>query len=325
MGEGESKHQPVLLAEAIAGLKVRPDGVYVDATVGGGGHSYAILQALGPQGLLVGLDRDPAALAAAQSRLAGAKGRVILAKANFRDLQGVLNELGVGGVDGILFDLGFSSLQVEAGERGFSYRQDAPLDMRMDPTQGPTAADLVNQLPEEELARIIAQYGEERWARRIARAIVARRRRRPLTTTGELAALVKEAIPAAARRRGPHPARRTFQALRIAVNRELDNLQAALGQSLAVLRPGGRLVVISFHSLEDRLVKQFLQAHSGGCTCPPDLPVCACGRKADLLVVTKRPVRPTAAETARNPRARSARLRVAEKLGSKETGECIRW
>lgn len=321
MGEEGSGHIPVLLREAVGALKVQPGGVYVDATVGGGGHSYAILQALGSGGLLIGLDRDPAALAAAERRLKGAQARVVLVKANFRDLKQVLDRLGVVGVDGVLFDLGFSSLQVEAGERGFSFRRDAPLDMRMDPTEKSTAAELVNQLPEGELARIIADYGEERWAKRIARAIVARRKLRPITTTGELAALVKDAIPAPARRRGPHPARRTFQALRIAVNRELDNLDAGLRQAFEVLRPGGRLVVISFHSLEDRVVKQFFQARSGGCTCPPNLPVCICGRKAELRVITKRPVRPSQEEVVRNPRARSARLRVAEKLGSNGTGE----
>lgn len=321
MPQAAVEHTPVLVAEVLAALKVRPDGTYVDATVGGGGHSHAILQLLGPEGLLIGLDRDASALAAAEARLQGARARVVLVRENFVRLGEVVRRAGVEAVDGVLFDLGLSGFQVDVPARGFSYRQDAPLDMRMDPTQETTAADLVNRLPEKELARLLVSYGEERWARRIARVIVAARRRRPIQSTAELASLVKVAIPAAARRRGPHPARRTFQALRIAVNQELDDLRAGLEQAAAVLAGGGRLAVISFHSLEDRIVKEFFRAKSGGCTCPPKLPVCVCGAAAELRVITRRPLRPRPAEVARNPRARSARLRVAEKSGSREAGE----
>lgn len=318
-------HVPVLLSEVLGALSVRPGGVYVDATVGGGGHSLAIARLLGPEGTLIGIDRDPSALRIAEERLKSVDARVILIKANFRELTRALAPTGIKEVDGVLFDLGFSSWQVEENERGLSYRREAKLDMRLDPTEGVSAADLVNTLPEEELARIIWCYGEERWAKAIARAIVRRRRIRPITTTVELAHVVKQAIPAASRRRGPHPARRTFQALRIAVNRELENLERGLEEAVAILRPGGRLAVISFHSLEDRIVKRFFRDKSAGCVCPPDLPVCTCSRRPELAVITRRPIRPSPAEVAANPRARSARLRVAERLSSNQVGERIPW
>ncbi|MGB9885532.1 MAG: 16S rRNA (cytosine(1402)-N(4))-methyltransferase RsmH [Moorellales bacterium] len=312
----ERGHVPVLLEAVVQALDPRPAGVYVDATVGAGGHSRAILERLGPEGKLIGLDRDSQALALATERLAAFSGRVVLVQADFRDLARVVREAGADQVDGVLFDLGVSSLQLDTAERGFSYWQEAPLDMRLDPTRGITAAELVNRSSREELARLIARYGEERWAGRIAEAIVRHRRRQPIRTTTQLAAVVKEAIPASARRHGPHPARRTFQALRIAVNQELESLERGLAQALEILRPGGRLVVISFHSLEDRTVKTFFRNQSQGCTCPPSLPACVCGRRPVLKVLTRSAIRPTPEEVARNPRARSARLRAAEKLGS---------
>lgn len=311
-----SRHIPVLLPEVIRALAVQPGGVYIDATVGGGGHSQAILQALGDSGVLVGLDRDAEAVARTRKRLQGSGAKVVLEKANFRDLGRVLERLKVSNADGLLFDLGVSSFQLDSGERGFSYWKDAPLDMRMDVSEKVSAYDLVNQLPVGELARIIAVFGEERWARKIAAAIITYRRVKPINTTSELASIVKDAIPAAARRTGGHPARRTFQALRIAVNHELDDLAAGLEEGARVLKPGGRMVVISFHSLEDRIVKNFFDARCRGCICPPRLPVCVCGHRPEFRLITRRPTRPLPAEVANNPRARSAVLRVAERLRS---------
>lgn len=309
------EHEPVLLAEVLEALAVRPDGRYVDCTVGGGGHSEAIARRLGPDGRLLALDRDPAALRAAGERLKPFADRVRLVRTRFSRLAGVVTEAGLDGVDGVLFDLGVSSPQVDDPGRGFSYRHDAPLDMRMDPDVPVTAADLVARLPEEELARILREYGEERFAARIARRIVAERERRPIRTTLQLAELVRETIPAPARREPQHPARRTFQALRIAVNDELGELESALEAAVRVLRPGGRLVAIAFHSLEDRIVKQFIARQSRGCECPPGTPVCLCGKKPVLRPVGRQPRLPGPEEIRRNPRARSARLRVAEKLG----------
>lgn len=309
------EHEPVLLAEALELLAVRPDGQYADCTVGGGGHASEVARRLGPGGRLLGLDRDPEALAAAASRLAPYRDRVVLIRRNFALLEEAAREAGLDRLDGVLFDLGVSSPQLDEPGRGFSYRRDAPLDMRMDPDGPVTAADLVARLPEAELARILAEYGEERYARRIARRIAEERARRPITTTAQLATLVREAIPAPARRSEPQdPARRTFQALRIAVNDELGALERGLEAALRLLRPGGRLVVIAFHSLEDRIVKRFIARHARGCECPPGTPVCVCGRRPDLRPVGPRPVRPSPAEVERNPRARSARLRAAEKI-----------
>ncbi|MFZ5899372.1 MAG: 16S rRNA (cytosine(1402)-N(4))-methyltransferase RsmH [Bacillota bacterium] len=307
-------HQPVMLEEVIEALNVRPGGIYVDCTLGGAGHSLAILQKMSRKGLLVGLDQDPAALQAATARLAGFAGQVRLVKANFSEISRVLDNLGVKGVDGVLFDLGVSSPQLDVRERGFSYQLDGPLDMRMDPEMTVTAADVVNKLPEDELARIIRDYGEERWARRIAAAIVEERRKERISTTARLADIVRRAIPAAARRSGPHPARRTFQALRIAVNNELSVLNAALTQAVKALNPGGRIAVLSYHSLEDRIVKEVFRDFSRSCICPPGLPECRCYRKPLLKVLTSRPLTPSKDEVAQNPRSRSAKLRVAEKL-----------
>ncbi|HHW15132.1 MAG TPA: 16S rRNA (cytosine(1402)-N(4))-methyltransferase RsmH [Firmicutes bacterium] len=318
-------HRSVLLAEAVKWLNCRPGGVYVDCTLGGGGHAAAILEASAPDGRLLGLDQDEVALERAAERLAEEvrQGRAVLVRENFAALRRVVERLGLGPVDGVLFDLGVSSFQLDQAERGFSYQAEAPLDMRMDRRQAVSAAELVNEGSEEELARIIREYGEERWARRIARAVVVRRRRSPLRTTGELVETIKEAIPAAARRGGPHPARRTFQALRIAVNDELGALQTGLREAIALLRPGGRLVAISFHSLEDRIVKRTLSEAAKGCVCPPEIPACVCGHHPELRILTRRPVEPSAEEVAENPRARSAKLRAAERLagGSRISGE----
>ncbi len=305
---------PVLANEVIERLLWRRDGVYVDATVGGGGHARLLLEHAGPEARLVAIDQDPRALKAARKALSDRAAQVVFIHSNFVHLQRVLLERELVPVDGILFDLGVSSPQLDVAERGFSYRHDAPLDMRMDPTAEVTAADLIATLSEDELTKILLEYGEERWAKRIAKFIVEERRHRPITTTGHLVEIVKAAIPAGARRVGPHPARRTFQALRIAVNRELEVLEKALVDAVNVLRPGGRVAVISFHSLEDRIVKNIFGQLATGCNCPPDLPVCICGKQAELKILTRRPIVPTEREIAANPRARSAKLRVAEKV-----------
>lgn len=306
---------PVMPGEVVKSLKIRPDGIYVDCTLGGGGHSLAILKELGPDGRLIALDRDPAAIVAARQRLAAYKCRVTLVRENFNRLLEVLKKLDIEAVDGILFDLGVSSWQLEEPGRGFGYQHDdALLDMRMDPGQAVSARNLVNELPVAELTRIIREYGEERWAGRIAAFIGIERERRPLETTGELVAVVKKAVPAAARRKGSHPARRTFQALRIAVNRELEILPRALNDAVKVLRPSGRVCVLTYHSLEDRIVKEEFRRLASSCICPRDFPVCACGREKELRIITNRPLAPSLTEIERNPRARSAKLRVGEKL-----------
>ncbi|MBE3584896.1 16S rRNA (cytosine(1402)-N(4))-methyltransferase RsmH [Desulfofundulus thermocisternus] len=307
-------HQPVMLEEVVAWLNPQDGGTYVDCTVGGGGHAAAILEKSGPGSRLIGLDQDPLALEAAARRLAPYGERVTLVKENFVNLARVLDELGVAAVNGVLFDLGVSSPQVDVPERGFSYHHDGPLDMRMDPSSPCTAADLINKLPEEELAGIIARYGEERWARRIASFIVQKRRQEPVTSTLQLVEIIKEAIPARYRRSGPHPARRTFQALRIAVNRELEVLPGALDQAVDLLASGGRILVITFHSLEDRIVKNLFRRRANPCTCPPGFPQCTCGQKPALRVLVPGGITPSPEEIEANPRSRSARLRVAEKL-----------
>lgn len=301
-------HIPVLYQEVLTGLQIKPGGRYIDATVGGGGHASGILVASAPDGELLGLDADPMAVALAGERLAEFGKRVTLGQGNFADLEGIALEHGFCPVDGILFDLGLSSLQLEAAGRGFSFQLDGPLDMRFDPSQTTTAADLVNGLSVEELADILSRYGEEPRSRRIARAIVAER---PINTTGELAALVERTV---GRRRRLHPATRTFQALRVVVNEELECLAEALPQALGLLMSGGRLAIISFHSLEDRKVKQFFRNEARDCLCPPEVPVCTCGHRATLGIVTRKPIRPSAEEVAANPRSRSARLRIAYRL-----------
>ena len=306
-------HAPVLLGECLEALRIRPDGIYVDGTLGRAGHSFAIAQQL-TTGRLIGLDRDETAIAAARERLAPYLDRVTLVHSNFSALGEVLRELGLSGADGMLFDLGVSSPQLDEPERGFSYMHDAPLDMRMDEGAALTAREIVNTWSEEELRRILFEYGEERYAPSIARAVVREREKSPVETTFQLVELIRRAMPSAALREKQHPAKRSFQAIRIAVNDELGELPPMLEAACQGLRPGGRLAVISFHSLEDRIVKQKLQELCTGCTCPPEFPVCVCGKTPRMRRVGRKPIVPGEAELADNPRARSARLRVAEKL-----------
>jgi 16S rRNA (cytosine1402-N4)-methyltransferase len=307
-------HRPVLLRETLEWLRPRPGAVIVDATLGAGGHAQAVLEAIGDDGRLYGIDRDRVALRIAGDRLARFGDRFVPIHGNHLDLTELLRDHGVDRVDGILADLGVSSFQLDDADRGFAIRLDGPLDMRMDPGGGPTAADLLDTLPEADLAQILFRYGEERRARSIARAIVRDRATRPLRTTRELAELVARVAGPRARRFRIHPATRTFQALRIAVNREIEGLDRMVEDAASVLNRGGRLVFISFHSLEDRAVKTALRALQNRCVCPPELPVCACGRKSSVRVLTSRPVRPSEEEVRGNPRARSARLRAGEKL-----------
>ena len=308
----EFTHKSVLLDECIEALKIRPDGIYVDGTLGRAGHSREIVQKL-TTGRLICIDRDMAAIDAAKERLAPWMERVTLVHGNFADLGEVLQEMNVTGVDGMLFDLGVSSPQLDDASRGFSYMQDAPLDMRMDKTAALTAYEVVNAWSYEELRRILFEYGEERYAPAIAKAIVRARETRPVETTLELVDLIKSAMPPAALREKQHPAKRSFQAIRIAVNGELDALPPMLKSATEALNPGGRLAVITFHSLEDRIVKRAMQDMARGCTCPPEFPVCICGKKPKLKLLTRKPIVSGEAELEENPRARSAKLRVAEK------------
>jgi 16S rRNA (cytosine1402-N4)-methyltransferase len=301
-------HSPVLLSEVLESLKIQPGGKYIDCTLGAGGHARAILERSDPNGRLLGLDQDPAAIRLSEHQLASYGGRVTLVRDSFVRLEADASAKGFIPSDGVLLDLGVSSLQLGDGERGFSLQIDGPLDMRMDPHGEVTAEHLVNELTEAELVNIIVEYGEEPKAKAIARAIV---RDRPVRTTMQLAHIVTRTV---GRRGRIHPATRTFQALRIAVNGELDVLSAVLPQTVAVLARGGRLAIISFHSLEDRLVKQFMAKESRDCICPPEVPVCACGHRRTLRILSKKPARPTAEEVGHNPRSRSAKLRVAERV-----------
>lgn len=315
------QHVSVMPEEVMQLLQPAAGHVVVDGTVGGGGHARLIARAIAPTGRLIAIDRDAQTLERARAALSEFGEAVTFVHDDYRNLRRILASLGVSGVHGVLLDLGVSSFQLDEPERGFTYRFDAPLDMRMDPVRQPrTAAHLVNTLSAEELTRIFREYGEERFAQRIARHIVAKRRTSPFSTTGQLVDAIKEAVPAAARRTGPHPARRAFQALRIAVNDELGALQEGLRAAVDVLLPGGRIVVISFHSLEDRIVKQTFNELARGCECPPDFPVCRCGKEPLLRILTRRPLVPGSGELELNPRARSARLRAAERtvLGGKE-------
>ena len=310
----EYTHKPVLLDACIQALNIRPDGVYVDGTLGRAGHSLEIARRL-TTGRLICIDRDQAAIDAAQIRLAPYLDRVTLVHSNFSELREVLSDAGVNGADGMLFDLGVSSPQLDDASRGFSYMQDAPLDMRMDTSAPLTAADVVNTWSQEELRRILFEYGEERYAPAIAKAIVRARETAPVSTTLELVEIIKSAMPPAALREKQHPAKRSFQAIRIAVNGELDALPPMLRSAVDALNPGGRLAVITFHSLEDRIVKRALADMARGCTCPPEFPVCVCGKKPQVRLVNRKPITADEAELADNPRARSAKLRVAEKCG----------
>ncbi len=311
--DADHGHKPVLLKECLDALAIRPDGVYVDGTLGRAGHSSEIVRRLTAGGRLIALDRDETALAAARERLRDYAERVTLVHSNFSRLGEVLDELGVDAADGMLFDLGVSSPQLDDAGRGFSYQQDAPLDMRMDTSAPLTARELVNTASFEELRRILFEYGEERYAPQIAKAVCAARERKPIETTLELAGLIRSAMPAKALHEKQHPAKRSFQALRIAVNDELGELEPMLSAAAAHLKPGGRLAVITFHSLEDRIVKQKFKDLATGCVCPPEFPVCVCGRTPEMTLVTRKPIVSGEAELADNPRARSAKLRVAEK------------
>lgn len=306
----EFKHVTVLLKEAVDGLDIKPDGVYVDGTAGGGGHSAEILSRL-ENGTLYSIDQDPDAIVTVTERFKD-DSRSHIVKGNFGEMKALMNGLGVDKVDGVLLDIGVSSHQLDERSRGFSYHEDAPLDMRMSQS-GETAADLVNTLEVGELSRILSLYGEEKYAYSIAKGIVRYRESKPIETTLELAEIVKENVPQKVRRDG-HPARKTFQAIRIAVNHELDVLESGLQDAFDLLNKGGRLSVITFHSLEDRIVKQFMRDKAQGCTCPKDFPVCVCGKKPLVKIVTRKPILPSDEELEQNPRARSAKLRVCEKL-----------
>jgi 16S rRNA (cytosine1402-N4)-methyltransferase len=314
------EHQPVLAASVIEGLHIRRDGIDVDGTLGGGGHASMIASALSVSGTLIGIDRDREALEAATARLSGSACNLVFRKGNFADLPAILKETGIAHVDGALLDLGVSSYQLDNPARGFSYMREAPLDMRMDgeealdETRALTAERVVNEYDAKTLSRILWAYGEERWASRIATFIVNARKVSRITTTGRLTEVIKAAIPASARREGPHPAKRAFQAIRIEVNGELERLEAAIESFVDALSPGGRLAVISFHSLEDRIVKEVFKKRERPCICPPGLPTCVCGRKPDAVRINKKPIVADSGERAENPRSRSAKLRILEKI-----------
>ena len=306
-------HVSVLLEECLTGLAIKPDGVYIDGTLGGAGHSSQIVKQL-TTGRLIGIDRDPIALKAAAERLAPYQDKVTLVHSNFCEMAQVVKDLGLSGVDGILLDLGVSSPQLDDGERGFSYMADAPLDMRMNSQDFLCADTVVNTWTQEELKRILYDYGEERYAPRIAAAICRRREESPIRTTLELVEVIRSAMPAQALREKQHPAKRSFQAIRIAVNDELGSVEKAMERAIPLLNSGGRLAVITFHSLEDRIVKNAMVEASKGCTCPPDFPVCVCGKKPQVKLISRKPIMASDAELEANPRSRSAKLRVCEKL-----------
>ena len=310
----EFQHKSVLLQECIDALNIRPDGIYLDGTLGGAGHSSQIASRLTEGGRLIGVDRDRTALAAAKERLAPYADRVTLVHSNFAEIDAILDSLGIPAVDGMLFDLGVSSTQLDDASRGFSYMADAPLDMRMDKDDALTAGEVVNTWPQGELRRILYDYGEERYAPQIAAAICRAREKAPIETTLELVDIIRSAMPAQALREKQHPAKRSFQAIRIAVNDELGAVSRMMQAAVGRLNPGGRLAVITFHSLEDRIVKSEMQQAARGCTCPPEFPVCVCGKKPLVKLVTRKPIVSGPAELEENPRARSAKLRVAEKL-----------
>lgn len=310
-------HTSVLLYETVDSLNIRPDGVYVDGTLGGGGHASLVLSRLGEKGRLIGLDQDADAIAAAGERLRGFGDRAVLIRTNYENIREALASLGIFSVDGIYLDLGVSSYQLDTAERGFTYREDgAPLDMRMDQRNTQTAKDIVNGYSETELYRIIRDYGEDRFAKNIAKHIVKARQEREIATAGELTEIIKAAIPAKVRATGGHPAKRTFQAIRIELNRELQVLEDSIDTMIDLLNPGGRLSIITFHSLEDRIVKNRFRVNENPCTCPPEFPVCMCKKKSRGRVVTRKPILPSEEELSANKRSKSAKLRVFEKAGS---------
>ncbi|QAT43315.1 16S rRNA (cytosine(1402)-N(4))-methyltransferase RsmH [Aminipila luticellarii] len=309
----EFKHVSVLYDECIHGLKIKPDGIYADGTLGGGGHAAGICGLLQEEGMLIGIDRDRDALAAAENRLREFSCKKQFVQDNYSNIEEVLDRLGISGIDGALLDLGVSSFQLDNWERGFSYMQTAPLDMRMNAEESLTAEKVVNTYSGEELTEVIRKYGEERWASRISEFIVKARKNKPIKNTTELVDIIKAAIPASARRDGPHPAKRTFQAIRIEVNDELGHLERAVEAFCNVLNPGGRLCIITFHSLEDRIVKEYFNRRLNPCTCPKEFPICTCGKVTDMVKVTGKPIISTKEELEENPRARSAKLRIIEK------------
>ena len=310
----EFNHTSVLLKETIEGLKIKPDGIYVDGTLGGGGHSFEIAKRLNDNGRLIGIDQDEAAILAAGERLKDFGDKVTIVRSNYRNALSVLHDLGIEKIDGMMLDLGVSSYQLDTQERGFSYRYDAPLDMRMDLRQTLTAKDIVNGYSETELFHIIRDYGEDRFAKNIAKHIVMARAKKPIETTGELNEIIRAAIPAKMRAEGGHPSKRTYQAIRIECNKELEVLKESLEELIGILNPGGRLCIITFHSLEDRIVKTAFKKAENPCTCPPSFPVCVCGKRSQGKVITGKPVLPCEEEMESNPRSKSAKLRIFEKI-----------
>lgn len=310
------EHKSVLLHETIDSLNIKADGIYVDGTLGGGGHAFEVCRRLGDGGKLIGIDQDGDAIAAATERLKEFPGRAVIVRNNYENIAEVLRDLGIEKVDGIYLDLGVSSYQLDTAERGFTYREDVPLDMRMDQRNPRTAADIVNTYSESELYRMIRDYGEDRFAKNIAKHIVKAREKKPIETTGELTEIIKAAIPAKVRATGGHPAKQTFQAIRIELNRELDVLNRSIDRMIGLLNPGGRLSIITFHSLEDRIVKTRFKINENPCTCPPDFPVCVCGKKSRGRVITRKPILPSEEEIQENSRSKSAKLRVFERNGN---------
>ena len=309
----EFVHKSVLLNETIDGLNIKPDGIYVDGTLGGGGHAYEVCRRLGDKGSIIGIDQDAAAIEAAGIRLKDFGEKVTIVRSNYCDMKSQLHKLGIDKVDGIVLDLGVSSYQLDTAERGFSYREDAPLDMRMDTRQKMTARDIVNDYEEMELYRVIRDYGEDKFAKNIARHIVAARGKKPIERTGELTEIIRASIPMKYQKKSGHPAKRTFQAIRIELNRELDVLKSSLDDMIELLNPEGRLCIITFHSLEDRIVKSTFRKNESPCTCPSDFPVCVCGNVSKGSIVTKKPILPSAEEMEYNSRAKSAKLRIFER------------
>ena len=308
----EFKHKSVLLNETIDGLKIKPNGIYVDGTLGGGGHAYEVCRRLGEKGSIIGIDQDAAAIEAASARLKDFGEKVTIVRSNYCDMKSKLHELGIDKVDGIVLDLGVSSYQLDTAERGFSYREDAPLDMRMDTRQKMTARDIVNDYTEADLYRVIRDYGEDKFAKNIAKHIVQARAVKPVETTAELSEIIRASIPMKFQKKSGHPAKRTFQAIRIELNRELDVLRDSLDDMIDLLNPGGRLCIITFHSLEDRIVKSAFRKNENPCTCPPDFPVCVCGKKSKGSIITKKPILPSEEELEYNSRSKSAKLRIFE-------------